>query len=136
VTARGVAQYVGENQLASGGATEGGRPKFETTAEGSGTILGTPARVMGTYWSKVMADGSLYGKIPSQGVTITQDGDMGVYTGGGVGRFKQQGGVSFRGAIYHQEATGKLAPLNGLRLVFEWEVDGDGNAQFDLWEWK
>jgi hypothetical protein len=84
----------------------------------------------------VMPDGSLYGEIPWQGVTMTQGGETGIYTGAGVGRFKEQGGVSFRGAIYHRGATGKLAPLNGLTLVFEWEVDGNGNAQFDLWEWR
>jgi hypothetical protein len=113
---------------------EGGRPKFETSVEISGTILGSAARILGTYWSMVMPDGSLYGE--GQGVTMTQAGDTGIYTGTGVGRFKEQGAVSFRGAIYHQGATGKLAPLNGLTLVFEWEVDGNGNAQFDLWEWK
>ena len=37
------------------------------------------------------------------------------------------------GSIY---ATGKLVPLNGRALVYEWEVDGSGNAQLDLWEWK
>jgi hypothetical protein len=115
---------------------EGGRPKFETSAETSGTILGAAARLIGTYWSMVMPDGWLYGENPWQGVTMTQDGDTGIFTASGVGRFKDQGGVSFRGAAYHQEATGKLAPLNGLALVFEWEVDGSGNAQLDLWEWK
>jgi hypothetical protein len=115
---------------------DAGRPKFETSTEVSGTICGTAARIMGTYWAMVMADGSLYGEIPWQGVTMTQGGDTGIYTGAGVGKFKEQGAVSFRGAIYHEGATGTLAPLNGLTLVFEWEVDGNGNAQFDLWEWK
>jgi hypothetical protein len=115
---------------------EAGRPKFETSVEISGTILGLSARIMASYWSVVMPDGSLYGENASQGVTITQDGDTAVFRGAGAGRMKGASAVSFRGAIYHQGATGKLAPLNGLALVFEWEVDNHGNAQFDLWEWK
>ena len=82
-------------------------------------------------------DGSLYGECPGQSVTITQDGDMGTFKGTGAGRFTGKGsGVSFRGTIYYQGASGKLGRLNGLAIVYEWEVDENGNCQFDLWEWK
>jgi hypothetical protein len=115
---------------------EGGRAKFETSVEITGTILGVANRGIGTYWSMVMPDGSLYGENPWQGVTMTSDSDTAIFAATGVGRFKAEGGVSFRGAAYYQGATGKLAPLNGRALVYEWEVDGSGNAQLDLWEWK
>jgi hypothetical protein len=116
---------------------EGECPKFEATAEISGTILNSTARMIATYWSLVRPDGSLYGECPGQSVTITQDGDMGRFMGTGAGRFTGQGSaVSFRGAIYYQGATGKLARLNGLAIVYEWDVDQHGNCQFHLWEWK
>ena len=117
--------------------SEGEGPKFETTAEISGTILGIAARMIATYWSVVRPDGSLYGECPGQSVTITQDGDMGTFRGAGAGRFTGQGSaVSFRGALYYQGASGKLARLNGVAVVYEWDVDEHGNCQFGLWEWK
>ena len=94
-----------------------GLPKFETTAEGAGTIIGIPARVMATYWSAMQPDGSLYGETVGPSPTITKDGDM-------------------RGAVFYQGATGKLSRLNGLALVFEWDVDEHGHGVLGLWEWK
>jgi hypothetical protein len=114
---------------------EGGRPKFETTTETSGAILGIPARVIATYWSVILPDGSIYGEIIG-GVFMAQDGDMASYKAQAAGRFTADGGSSLRGAAYAQGATGKLAPLNGLALVHEWDVDGNGNGTWRLWEWK
>ena len=57
--------------------TEGGIPKVETSFEIGGTLLETEATLMGTYWSVVRADGSLYGECPWQGVLMTQDGVAG-----------------------------------------------------------
>ena len=117
--------------------SEGEGPKFETTAEISGTILGVAARMIATYWSLVRPDGSLYGECPGQSVTITQDGDMGTFRAAGAGRFTGQGSaVSFRGALYYQGASGKLTRLNGLAVVYEWDVDEHGSCQFGLWEWR
>ena len=117
--------------------SKGERPKLETTAEINGTILGSTARMMATYWSAVLPDGSLYGECPGQSVTITQDGDIGTFRAAGAGRITGQGSaVSFRGALYYQGATGKLRPLNGVAVVYEWDVDEQGNCKFDLWEWN
>jgi hypothetical protein len=115
---------------------DGTRPKFETTADGHGQILGVPARIIATYWSVVLPDGTLYGECPGQAVTMTQDGDTAVFRAGGAGRFGPGGAVSFRGAVYYQGATGKLARLNGMAAVYEWDVAADGSARFSLWEWK
>jgi len=114
-----------------------GLPKFETTAEATGTILGITARIMATYWSAMQPDGSLYGETVGPTPTITKDGEMAAYRAMGVGRFSGKGSaVSFRGAVFYQGATGKLARLNGLAIVFEWDVDEHGKAKFSLWEWK
>ena len=42
-------------------------PKFETSAEVSGTILGVEATIMATYWSVLRPDGHLYGECPKPG---------------------------------------------------------------------
>ncbi len=70
--------------------TEGGVPKVETSFEISGTLLETETTLMGTYWSVVRADGSLYGECPWQGVVMTQDG-VGTWAGSGVGHFTGDG---------------------------------------------
>jgi hypothetical protein len=38
--------------------------------------------------------------------------------------------------FYRASSTGKLAFLNNLVGVFEYEVDEAGNTQYKVWEWK
>jgi hypothetical protein len=115
----------------------GGRPTLETSFEISGTILGINATMMGTYWSTTRPDGTLYGECPQQGVLMTQDGEPGTWSGTGVGRFTGHGSaVSFRGTLYFQTTSPKPARLNGMAVLYEWDVGGHGKAQTPLWEWK
>jgi len=89
---------------------DGPGPKVETSFEISGTMLGIEATMMGTYWSTVRPDGTLYGECPMQGILMTRDGEVGTWTAAGVGRFTGQGtAVSYRGAIYFQTVPQKLA---------------------------
>jgi hypothetical protein len=114
-----------------------GQPTMETSFEISGTILDFPATMMGTYWSIVRPDGTLHGECPQQGLLLTQDGEMATWTGTGAGRFTGQGSaVSFRGTVYFQTTSSKLARLNGLAVLHEWQVDAQGNVHTPLWEWK
>ena len=79
----------------------------------------------------------LYGECPMQGVLLTRDGDVGTWTGAGVGRFTGQGSaVSFRGAVYFQTVPQKLARLTQIAVLYEWEIDEHGNAHTPWWEWK
>lgn len=115
--------------------SEGQAPKVETSFQQSGKILGVEATDMGTYWSAVRAGGSLYGE--GQGVTMTKDGEMAAWTGNGVGRFTgRSSAVSFRGAIYYQTSSAKLARLNSVAIVFEYETDENGNTHAKFWEWE
>jgi hypothetical protein len=90
---------------------------------------------MGTYMSTPRPDGTLFGS--GQGVIMTKEGDMVSWTGQGVGRFTGHGSaVSWRGGIYYQTASQKLARLNSVAAIFEYEVTEDGRVQATLWEWK
>ena len=114
---------------------EGGGPKVETTFRISGTVLETQMTMIGTYSSTVLPDGRLYGECLA-GVIMTQDG-VGTWTAAGIGKFVGAGGaVSFRGAIYYQTVPPSLERLASVAAVYEWEVDENGNAKCDLWEWK
>ena len=114
---------------------EGSLPKFETTTEGSGTLAGVDVTNMATYSSEMRADGTLYGECPNQGVIMTQDG-IATFRASGIGTFTAEGGASFRGVVYFQAAAPSLARLNGIAVVYEWDVDADGHATWELWEWK
>lgn len=115
--------------------SDGGGPRVETSFEASGKLLGIDAMGMGTYWSVVRPDGTLYGE--GQGVVMGQGGEMASWTGQGVGKFTGPGGaVSFRGALYYQTASAKWARLSGVAVVFEYEVDASGQTHDQSWEWK
>jgi hypothetical protein len=114
---------------------EGGRPRVEVSFDAAGDLLGVPAQVTCTYWVEVRPDGTIYGETNNQGVIVTDDG-VGTYSGAGTGHMTPGGGSSLRGAIYLHNAPSKLSELSEVAVVFEWEVDGEGNTKGQLHEWK
>jgi len=108
--------------------------KVEVSFEDDGRVLGIAAHTIATYWSEGRPDGSLYGE--GQAAVITEDGDVATWKGQGVGRFVGGGAVSYRGAVYWSTASPKLARLNDVAAVFEFDVDADGNTTSKSWEWK
>ena len=67
---------------------------------------------------------------------MTQDGGVGTWNGAGVGKFTGQGAaVSFRGAVYFQTVPPSLARLSQVAVLYEWEIDAQGNAHTPFWEW-
>lgn len=108
--------------------------KVETTFEASGKCLGVPFTEHGTYWSVMRPDGTLYGE--GQGVLMGKTGEMATWIGQGIGTFRKDGGIGFRGAVYYQTASAKWARLNTVAAVYEHNVDAKGKAKSDLWEWK
>ncbi len=113
---------------------EGGSPKIESSFQQSGKILGVEVTDMGTYWSVIRAGGMLYGE--AHGVMMTKDNEMATYTAQGVGRFTKQGASTWRGSLFFQTSSQKLAHLNSIVTVFEYEIDENGNTHAKLWEWK
>lgn len=114
-------------------STDGGF-KVEVSFEEDGKMLGIEVNNIGTYWAASRADGSLYGE--GQGVLLTHEGEMATWKGQGVGKFVGGGAVSYRGALYYSTASAKLARLNTIAGVFEFEVDANGNTHTKIWEWK
>jgi len=107
---------------------------METSFQANGSILGTNVKETGTYWTVVRPDGTLYGE--GQGVMITKDGKMATWTGHGVGMMKRDGTASYRGAVYYQTTPPRWSRLNKVAVVFEYEVDAEGNTRSEFWEWK
>ncbi len=114
---------------------EGTGSRVEVSFQTSGTLLGAHVSNMGTYISTPRPDGTLFGD--GQGVAVTEQGDMATWRGQGVGHFTGHGtAVSWRGAIYFQTTSERLARLNGIAAVFEHEADESGKTTDTTYEWK
>ena len=112
----------------------GGGPKMETSFQTTGSLLGVTNSETGTYWAVVRPDGTLYGE--GQGVMMGHGGEAATWVGQGVGTFKPGGAISYRGAVYVQTASPNWMRLNSLALLFEYEVDAQGNTSSKVFEWK
>jgi hypothetical protein len=112
----------------------GGGLKMETSFQGNGALLGVNFKETGTYWTIVRPDGTHYGE--GQGVMMLKDREMATWTGHGVGVTKKDGSATYRGAIYFQTMPPKWARLNKVAVLFEYEVDAEGNTHSEYWEWK
>ena len=112
----------------------GGYPKMETSFQASGSMLGTNIKDTGTYRTIFRPDGTQYSE--GQGIMITKDGKTATWTGHGVGTMKKDGTASYRGALYYQTTPTRLSRLNKVALLFEYEVDAEGNTRSEYWEWK
>lgn len=109
-------------------------PTAEVSFEDAGQILGIPTTGMGSYTSVVRPDGSILGH--GQGLSMTQDGEAVTWTGTGIGKFGPGGAVSYRGMLFFQTTSQKLAHVNNASGAFEYEVDASGNTTAKIWEWK
>jgi hypothetical protein len=115
--------------------SEGQGPKLEVSIQGSSTLLGVEGTDMWTYGQILRPDGTLYGE--GQGVTLIADGEVINWTGQGVGRPTGRGmGVVYRSSLFAQTSSPKLARLNSVVVVVEYDVDEHGNYRYQAWEWK
>jgi hypothetical protein len=118
-------------------SVENGIPKIEVSATGTGTIKGNvEVTETWTYWTIQRSDGTSYGE--GQGFMMTKDGsEVATATGRGEGKMTNSGKMSYPGAIFFTTTSkNKLAFLNHLIGVNEYEVDVSGNYSFKAWEWK
>ena len=109
-------------------------PTAEVSFEDAGQMLGTNVTGMGTYTSVSRPDGSILGQ--GQGMSMTDAGEIITWTGTGLGKFGPGGSVSYRGMLFFQTASTKLAALNNSCAAFEYEVDPSGQTTSKMWEWK
>jgi len=115
---------------------QGAGPTVEVSWQTSGTLLA--ARIvsaLNTVVSLIRPDGTLFGE--GQGLSMTDQGEVVTWRGQGVGQFTGQGAAqSWRGAIYYQTTSERLALLNGIAAVYEFEIDENGKTTDKVYEWK
>ena len=54
----------------------------------------------------------------------------------GVGSPTEDGGFVFKGVVYFETSAPSLSSLNGVAVVYDWTVDAEGGATWELFEWK
>ena len=74
-----------------------------------------------THVATMRPDGTLFGE--GQGVQMGKGGEAATWVGHGVGTFRKDGGISYRGACYDQSAPPTWSRLNSIAAVFEYEID-------------
>jgi len=111
-----------------------GAPRMETSFQATGSIYGVDINETGTYVATMRPDGSLYGD--GHGVLLGKGGEAATWTGQGVGTMKKNGTISYRGACFYQSTSPAWLKLNSIAVIFEYEVDGEGNTKGLLWEWR
>jgi hypothetical protein len=110
-------------------------PTMETNVSASGSLKGVQVNETLTYVASPSSNGVLHGV--GNGIIMTSDGQMAIYTGEGIGRFDSSNKLNWRGAIFFKTtSTGKLEFLNNLVGVFEAQVDANGNFADKTWDWK
>ena len=110
-------------------------PRFETSAAGAGTLAGAEVQFMATYSAEIRPNGFLYGECPNAGVIMTSDG-VATFRASGTGSFTEDGGATFKGIVYFETSAPSLSSLNGAAVVYNWDVDAEGGATWERWQWK
>jgi hypothetical protein len=118
-------------------SVENGIPKFEISITGTGIFTGSlEVATTWTYWAIQRSDGTYYSQ--GQGIIMTREGrEVATAIGRAEGKMVESGGMRFVGAIFYDtQSKNKLAFLNHLVGVNEYEVDASGNYEHRLWQWK
>ena len=117
------------------------RPKVEVSFSGNGTMRGNiNVSDIGTIWTIPTSGDMIYSQ--GQGLLTTQDGETATYTQQGVGQITPQGKVIFHGSMFFKTlssspiTSSKLAFLNNMLGIYDYESDIAGNAVRQVWEWK
>jgi hypothetical protein len=109
-------------------------PRMEVTDTGTGTLYGVQVNQTVTYIGTLRPNGTLSGS--GTGVTMTANGGAATFRGMGVGKFVRPGVTSWRGSLCYESGADELARLNGIAVLFEYEIDETGKSEGRLYEWK
>jgi hypothetical protein len=106
--------------------------KVEVSFEETGKLFGADGMNMGTYTATTKPDGSLEGI--GEGVFATLEGEYVTWRAIGVGRFVEAGAVHYSGALSYSTTSAKLAKLNSIAAMFEFDVDAAGKTRSKIYD--
>jgi len=112
-----------------------GPPKIEYTFLFSGMMNGVNVTATETALVSFRSNGTGYGV--GQGIIMANDGEVATYNGQGYGQSTSAGTTIVHGLhIYSTTSTGKLAFLNKIVGIEEYDLDTMGNVSAKVWAWK
>lgn len=112
-----------------------GPPKIEYTFLFSGMMNGVNVTATETALVSFRSNGTGYGV--GQGIIMANDGEVATYNGQGYGQTTTVGTTIVHGLhIYSTTSTGKLAFLNKIVGIEEYDLDTMGNVSAKVWAWK
>lgn len=107
--------------------------KVEASEQGSGSILGMKATILTTAVSTPMPNGVLMGK--GDALVTTVDGEVVMIRKSGIGWSTGEGRkASKRGVFFHLTQSQKLARLNKVVGMYEYESNEKGEWTAKIWE--
>lgn len=106
----------------------------EYTAMVGGMFLGEQFSSTFSWEAMMRPDGSGHGKI--RGFFNTESGTAGKYSGNGNGRTLADGSQVHLGALCYDNPPGKFGELNKMAVVYEVNIDREGNFTSKGWAWK
>jgi hypothetical protein len=130
----GTGKIIGQRLLGQD-ESEGAGPKIEVSVQEKATLLGVETSDLLTYWSVLREGGVLYGE--GRGVAMSKDGESCSWRGSGIGKPTGRGmAASYRGSLFYEAKGPRFSRLNGTCVVFEFQIDENGNTKSQLFEWK
>jgi hypothetical protein len=119
-------------------SVEEGRPKIEVTISQNGLLRGVEVTSIVTYSSIPREQGgAIYAE--GQGVIMTKEdgnGETATWMGQGIAHYAGQRRRDVGSIFCRTSSNGKLAFLNNMVGVFEYELDENGTSRGKIWEWK
>ena len=94
-----------------------------------------------TYWSVPSKIKKNESSGEGHGIMTTKDGDSAIWKSHGIGQVLSSGSRSLKGSAVYRltQPTEKgitLAELDNVMVVFEYEIDANGNYYGKAWQWK
>lgn len=106
----------------------------EASFEEMTKLAGLEGINIGTYSATTKPGPSLSGV--GEGVFSSFEGEMATWKGIGTGSFGPGGSVRYRGSLDFTTSSPKLASLNSTAVIFDFEIDAQGNTHSKLWALK
>jgi hypothetical protein len=118
-------------------SVEEGTPKIEVTISQEGILnKSMDATSLVTFWSAQQKDGSIYAQ--GQGVLMLKDDRAATATwiGKGIAHYHDQIRRDVGSVFFRSSNNDRLAFLNNMVGVFEYEILEEGTSKGKIWEWK
>jgi hypothetical protein len=116
-------------------SVEQGSSKLKVSLRGSGKAMGVAFTDLITYTRVEKVEGIILGD--GEAVWLTEDGEVCTWKGFGIGKPSGVGGAETDAVCgWFQTKSAKLAILNTIATIVEYDLDDNGNYHWTAYEWK